>query len=97
MGGSIGQDCKTSDVIRQREEQTYWRRGTRIRRQKKYIDLKAYVKEHQDKNGNKILMERKPTKNTTPYTVVRTHGSQISAEREGLVKTRDAQKFKRVR
>ena len=70
-------------------------------RQKKYKDLKAYVKDHSLKPGDTVLLERKKTKYTTPYdpspwTVRETHGSQITATRDKVVRTRDAQQWKKV-
>ena len=70
-------------------------------RQKKYKDLKSYVKDHKLKPGDTVLLERKKTKYTTPYdpspyTVKETHGSQITASRDKVVRTRDAQQWKKV-
>ena len=70
-------------------------------RQKKYKDQKRYVGEHNIRMGDKVLMERKTTKTNSPYdpnpyTVSQTHGTQITATREGVSKTRDAQKWKKV-
>ena len=47
------------------------------------------------------MLERKKTKYTTPYdpspyTVKETHGSQITATRDKVVRTRDAQQWKKV-
>ena len=69
--------------------------------QKKYKDLKSYVKDHNLKPGDTVLLERKKTKYTTPYdpspyTVRETHGSQITATRDKVVRTRDAQQWKKV-
>ena len=70
-------------------------------RQKKYKDLKIYVKEHKLKSGDTVLLEWTKTKYTTPYdpspyTVRETHGSQITATRDNVVRTRDAQQWKKV-
>jgi hypothetical protein len=70
-------------------------------RQKKYKDQKRYVGDHNIRMGDKVLLERKVTKSNSPYdpipyTVTQTHGTQITATREGAVRTRDAQKFKKV-
>lgn len=70
-------------------------------RQKKYKDLKSYVKDHNLTPGDTVLLERKKTKYTTPYdpspyTVRETHGSQITATRDKVVRTRDAQQWKKV-
>ena len=71
-------------------------------RQKKYKDQKRYVEEHKIKVGDQVLLERKSTKSNSPYdpdpyTVSQTHGTQISANRRGESKTRDAQKWKKVK
>ena len=51
--------------------------------------------------GDKVLLKRKTTKlncvyDPDPYTVTQAWGSQIEAERNGAVKTRDAQRWKKV-
>ena len=71
-------------------------------RQKKYKDNKRYVKPHTIKPGDEVLMARDPTKSKTPYdpepyTVISTHGTQITGRRGREEKTRDAQKFKKVK
>ena len=71
-------------------------------RQKKYKDQKRYVGEHKIKLGDLVLLERKSTKsnspyNPDPYTVSQTHGTQITANRGGESKTRDAQKWKKIK
>ena len=67
-------------------------------RQKKYKDQKRYVWEHKIKLGDQVLLERKSTKaNSPPYTVSQTHGTQITAKRGDESKTRDAQKWKKVK
>ena len=72
-------------------------------RQKRYKDDKKYVQPHSIKVGDKVLLERKVTKTQTPYdpahyTVTSTHGTQITGRRgEVEEKTRDAQKWKKVR
>ena len=58
--------------------------------------------EHKIKLGDQVLLERKSTKSNSPYdpdpyTVSQTHGTQISANRRGESKTRDAQKWKKVK
>ena len=70
-------------------------------RQKRNKDLKSYVKDHKLKPGDTVLLERKKTKYTTPYDpspyiVKETHGSQITATRDKVVRTRDAQQWKKV-
>ena len=67
--------------------------------QKKYKDQKRYVGEHKIKLGDQVLLERKYTKSNSPYypdpyTVSQTHGTQITANRGGESKTRDAKKCK---
>lgn len=71
-------------------------------KQKRYKDAKRYVKPHNIKPGDEVLMERDPTKSKTPYdpkpyTVIATHGTQITGRRGSEEKTRDAQKFKKVK
>jgi len=57
--------------------------------------------DHNIRMGDKVLLERKVTKSNgpydpDPYTVTQTHGTQITATREGASKTRDSQKWKKV-
>ena len=71
-------------------------------RQKRYKDDKKYVQPHSIKVGDKVLLERKATKTQTPYdpehfTVTSTHGTQITGRRGEDKKTRDAQKWKKVK
>lgn len=71
-------------------------------RQKKYKDQKMYMGEHKIKLGDQVLLERKSTKSNSPYdpdpyTVSQTHGTQIIANRGSKSKTRDAQKWRKVK
>jgi len=70
-------------------------------KQKKYKDAKPYVKHHQIKIGNKVLLKQKQSKSHPPYSpepyeVVGVNGHQITAVREDRTITRDAQKWKKV-
>ena len=64
-------------------------------------DKKATVKEHAIMVGDKVLLRRKTTKHTSgydpeAYTVTGVYGTQVEAERDGVKKVRDSQKWKRV-
>ena len=57
-----------------------------------YKDGKATVRGHNIKVGDDILMERKTTKNTSPYDprpykATEVIGTQIKGERNGTTKT----------
>ena len=70
-------------------------------KQKKYKDNKQYVKPHQIKIGDQVLLKQKSTKrhppyDPDPYTVTTIRGHQITACRGSQKKTRDAQKWKKV-
>ena len=70
-------------------------------RQKYYKDSKPQVTPHSIRPGDTVLLQRKPTKTTTPYDplpyrVSETHGTQVTANRDQVSKTRDAQQWKRV-
>ena len=64
-------------------------------------DNKATVKDHAILIGDKVLMRRKTTKHTSgydpeAYTVTGVYGTQVEAERDGVKKVRDSQKWKKV-
>ena len=85
------------DIKRAREEDRKEKE-----KQKRQKDGKIYVKKHTIQVGDQVLKAREQTKNKSPYepepfTVVSVHGSQITAARGTEVKTRDSQKFKKVR
>ena len=68
---------------------------------KEYKDQKRGVKEHKIRKGDSVLLKRKTTKHCSPYDpepykVTATYNTQVQAERDGRVKTRDAQRWKRV-
>ena len=68
---------------------------------KKYKDGTRTVKPTLIKPGDQVLLKRKTSKHLSvyepePYTVVNVFGSQIEAEREGVLKCRDAQRWKLV-
>ena len=70
-------------------------------KQKKHKDSKQYVKPHQIKIGDQVLLKQKSTKRNPPYdpdpyTVTAIRGHQITARRGRQQKTRDAQKWKIV-
>ena len=70
-------------------------------KQKKYKDNKRYVKPHQIKVGDQVLLKQKQTKrhppfDPDPYIVTGVHGHQITASRGRQQMTRDAQKWKKV-
>ena len=69
-------------------------------KQKMYKDMKPYVKPHNIKVGDMVLLSQKKTKKDPPYDfdpymVTDVKGHQISATREDRSITRDAQKWKR--
>ena len=71
------------------------------RQQKMYKDNKRNVCHHNIDLGDKVLLLQKKTKsqpqyNPTPYQVTKVRGTQITAARGDEIKTRDAQKFKKV-
>ena len=68
---------------------------------KKYKDRPSTVRPHNIMIGDKVLLKQKSTKRSpphdpNPYTVTDVQGTQITATREGKVKTRDSQRFKQV-
>ena len=69
--------------------------------QKKYKDGKAYVKPHDIMINDHVLLRQQQTKskppyNPEPYKVIEINGHQITAEKEGSILTRDAQKWKTI-
>ena len=65
-------------------------------------DDSKHVKENNIKEGDQVLLKRKTTKHEgpfdpDPYTVTQACGTQVTAERGGKEKTRDAQKWKVVK
>ena len=69
--------------------------------QKWYKDARANVKLHTIKEGDQVLLERRSSKQTSPYRpdafkVTEVHGTQITAKRGEEIKIRDSQKFKKV-
>ena len=71
-------------------------------RMKEYKDNKRNVKPHSIQEGDTVLLRRKSTKANSPYDpkpfdVTKVRGTQITAERGREVKTRDAQRWKKVR
>ena len=82
------------DDARQREAQEK-------EKQKKYKDNKPYVKPHQIKEGDQLLLSQNKTKtnppyNPNPYKATKVVGHQITATRDDKTITRDAQKFKKL-
>ena len=70
-------------------------------RQKMYKDKVAYVKPHQIKKGDHLLLAQtktklKPPYNPKPYTATEVVGHQITGTRDGKTVTRDAQKWKKI-
>ena len=68
---------------------------------KVYKDARCHAKPHTIRPGNKVLLKRKTSKHISiydpsPYTVTEIHGTQIAAERDGVTKVRDAQRWKKV-
>ena len=64
-------------------------------------DNKAEVKDHAILIGDKVLLRRKITKHTSgndpeAYTVTMVYGTQVEAERDGVNKVRDSQKWNKV-
>ena len=69
--------------------------------QKKYKDASRIVRPHTIKVGDTVLLTQKQTKTKSrydpdPFRVTGVNGTQITASREHLVRTRDAQRFKKV-
>ena len=69
--------------------------------QKRYKDSKKTVRPHSIEVGDAVLLKRKQTKTTSrydpdPFHVTEVKGTQITASREHQVRTRDAQRFKKV-
>ena len=69
--------------------------------QKKYKDASRIVRPHSIKVGDAVLLKQKQTKTKSrydpdPFRVTGVNGTQITASREHLVRTRDAQRFKKV-
>ena len=69
--------------------------------QKKHKDAKAYVKHHQIKMDDHVLLKQQQTKSDPPYDpepykVVDIRGHQITATRGDKTLTRDAQKWKAI-
>ena len=70
-------------------------------RMKMYTDNKATVQPTAIRQGDRVLLKQKTTKlnsvyDPEPCIVTRTWGSQIEAERDGMRKLRDAQRWKKV-
>lgn len=70
-------------------------------KQKQYKDDVTYVKPHQIREGDHILLAQIPTKakppyNPKPFTATEVVGHQITGTREDKVVTRDAQKWKKI-
>ena len=70
-------------------------------RMKMYMDNKATVQPTAIRQGDRVLLKQKTTKlnsvyDPEPCIVTRTWGSQIEAERDGMRKLRDAQRWKKV-
>ena len=67
-----------------------------------YADFKNKARESLVKEGDRVLVKAlKENKlstpfNTTPYIVTQKHGTQITAEREGCMITRNSSHFKKV-
>ena len=66
-----------------------------------YKDKKSYVRPHNIKEGDTILLERKVTKANSPYdpwpyTAEAVHGTQIVGRRGEERKVLDSQRWKRV-
>ena len=92
----IRKDTERED-IRQAREQDRKEKA----RQKMYKDSKSYVRPHNIKEGDTILLERKATKANSPYdprpyTAEAVHGTQIVGRRGEERKVRDSQRWKRV-
>ena len=69
--------------------------------QKRYKDAKNYVKHHVINLGDQVLLKQqqskiKPPYDPSPYKVIQIQGHQITGERNGATRTRDAQKWKVV-
>lgn len=70
-------------------------------KQKFYKDDKVYVRPHQVREGDHILLSQiktklKPPYNPKPYIATKIVGHQITASRDDKTVTRDAQKWKKI-
>lgn len=71
-------------------------------KQKLYKDANKTVRPHKISVGDDVLAQQKKTKTTSrydpnPFKVTEVKGTQIKATRDGVTKTRDAQKFKKIK
>ena len=69
-------------------------------RMKHYKDNPSTVKPHKIHPGDRVLLKQKTTKHRSvydpqPYVVTRTWGTQIEGQRDGVIKRRDAQRWKK--
>ena len=70
-------------------------------KQKMYKDAKSYIKPHNINIGDRVLLSQKKSKlnppyDPSPYLVTEIRGHQVTAQRDHAVKTRDAQKWKKI-
>ena len=70
-------------------------------RMKHYKDNPSSVKPHKIHRGDRVLLKQKTTKHRSvydpqPYIVTRTWGTQIEGQRGGVIKRRDAQRWKKI-
>ena len=70
-------------------------------RMKHYKDNPSTVKPHKIHPGDRVLLKQKTTKHRSvydpqPYVVTRTWGTQIEGQRDGVIKRRDAQRWKKI-
>ena len=86
----------TPDIIEVLEHDA-WKK----QQQRRAKDRKQYVKPHEIKVGDQVLLKQRKTKSQPPYdpipyTVIEVVGHQITASRKHQTLTRDAQKWKRI-
>lgn len=84
------------DIIEARERDTAAKA-----KMKAYKDERCHAKPHTIRAGDSVMLKRKSSKHVTMYdpdhyTVSDVWGTQITAERRGRIKTRDAQRWKKI-
>ena len=91
---SVPNQSQTTPDIRPQDEEAK-------KKQKAAKDAKAYVKPHDIKKGDKVLLLQKQSKQNSrydcqPYIVQEVQGTQILASRGNKIRKRDAQCFKKI-
>ena len=84
------------DILAAREQDSEAKKAM-----KTYKDAHCRAKPHTINVHDSVLLKRKTAKHTSaydpdPYRVTAVYGTQIEAERDGVIKVRDAQRWKKV-